>query len=155
MLQKLINFVGYLLNAVSSFTETPQKIIYCITVCHDEQDCYKHVPYSPLTLCILGNFSYSSCRLPTFFKKFFSGTLSECQTVWIQIRTDIMSVLIWVQLFAKIISRQQKSPLTRKKLKALISEHRALFWLWFKHQLFYLHASTVALIRYDMDSSCR
>ena len=31
-----------------------------------------------------------------------SGTLSECQTVWIQIRTDFLS-----KLFAKVISRLQ------------------------------------------------
>ena len=31
------------------------------------------------------------------FKKIISGTLSEWQTVWIQIRTDILSVLISVQ----------------------------------------------------------
>ena len=28
-------------------------------------------------------------------------TLSECQTVWIQIRADILSVLIWVQTVFK------------------------------------------------------
>ena len=31
-----------------------------------------------------------------FFIKILSGALSECQTVRIQIRTDILSVLIWV-----------------------------------------------------------
>ena len=36
----------------------------------------------------------------TFSKK-KSVTLSECQTVWIQIRTDILSVLIWVQTVCK------------------------------------------------------
>ena len=54
-----------------------------------------------LVLCTLGNFSCFPCLLLTFFIFFFqkdlSGTLSECQTVWIQIRTDIMSILIWVQ----------------------------------------------------------
>ena len=44
-------------------------------------------------LCMLGNFS-GFCGLLTFFKisffqKNISGTLSECQTVWIQIRTDL------------------------------------------------------------------
>ena len=52
-----------------------------------------------LTHCMLGNFSCFRCRLPTFFKinffkKILSGTLSECQMLWIQITTDI---LIWVQ----------------------------------------------------------
>ena len=50
---------------------------------------------------MLGNLSRLCCCLLAFFKinflkKNISGTLSECQTVWIQIRTDRMSVLIWV-----------------------------------------------------------
>ena len=49
------------------------------------------------TLCMLGNFSCFLCRLLTFFQsqlfqKILSGTLSGCQTVWTQIRTDILSV---------------------------------------------------------------
>ena len=31
------------------------------------------------------------------FSKILSGIQSECQTDWIQIRTDILSGLIWVQ----------------------------------------------------------
>ena len=31
------------------------------------------------------------------FQNILSGTLSECKMVWIQIRTDILSGLIWVQ----------------------------------------------------------
>ena len=59
-----------------------------------------------LTLCMLGNFSCFCCRLLTFFKmnffeKILSGTLSECQTFTIQIRTDRKSVLIWVQTVCK------------------------------------------------------
>ena len=34
-------------------------------------------------------------------QKIISGTLSECQTVWIQIRTVVLSVLIWVQTVCK------------------------------------------------------
>ena len=37
-----------------------------------------------------------------FLKKILSGTLPECQTVWIQIRTDRMSILIWVQTVGKV-----------------------------------------------------
>ena len=33
----------------------------------------------------------------TFQKKKISETLAEHQTVWIQVRTDVLSVLIWVQ----------------------------------------------------------
>ena len=42
----------------------------------------------------------------------FSGILSKCQTVWIQIKPDILSCLIWVQLICKgyqrptLVSRQ-------------------------------------------------
>ena len=35
------------------------------------------------------------------FQKLRSGTLSECQTVWIQIRTDVLLVLIRVQTVCK------------------------------------------------------
>ena len=45
-----------------------------------------------------------------FKKKVLSGTLSESQMVWIQIRTNILSFLIWDQTAAimqfKVISRQ-------------------------------------------------
>ena len=58
-----------------------------------------------LTLGILGNFPCFSCRLPTsfkinFFKKFFQEHY-QCQTVWIRVRNDILSVLIWVQTVCK------------------------------------------------------
>ena len=46
-------------------------------------------------LCMLGNFS---CF---FSQNIISGTLIECQTVWIEIRTDIVSVLIRVQTVCK------------------------------------------------------
>ena len=42
----------------------------------------------------------------------FSGIPSKCQTVWIQIKPDILSCLIWVQLICKgyqrptLVSRQ-------------------------------------------------
>ena len=48
-----------------------------------------------------------------FFGKIHSGTPSECQTVWIQIRTDTVSALIWVQTVCK---GDKKSPLTWKEL---------------------------------------
>ena len=37
------------------------------------------------------------------FSKNISGTL-ECQKVWIQIKTDVPSVLIWVQTICKDLS---------------------------------------------------
>ena len=35
------------------------------------------------------------------FQKIILETLSECQTVWIQIRPDILSSLIWIQTICK------------------------------------------------------
>ena len=59
-----------------------------------------------LYICMLGNCSCSYFRQLTFFKiKFLKinhpGPPSECQTVWIQIKTDILLVFIWVQTVCK------------------------------------------------------
>ena len=57
-----------------------------------------------------GNFSCFYHLLTFFyvtFSKILSEPLSESQTVWIQIRTDFLSVLIWVQTVCK--SYQQTS----------------------------------------------
>ena len=59
-----------------------------------------------LSICMLGNCSCFYFRLLTFFKiKFLKinhlGPSSECQTVWIQIKTAILLVFIWFKLFAK------------------------------------------------------
>ena len=65
------------------------------------------MPSSILTLCMLGNFAFLFCLWIFFFLKiiFFknnlSGIPSECQTVRIQIRPDILSGLIWVQTVCK------------------------------------------------------
>ena len=53
---------------------------------------------------MLDNFSGFCCRLLFFkinFVKILSRTLSECQMFWIQMRTDVLSVLIWVQTVFK------------------------------------------------------
>ena len=46
----------------------------------------------------------------TFSKISFTNTIrdSECQTVWIQIRTNIMLVLIWVQTVCKVYQQTTK-----------------------------------------------
>ena len=71
-----------------------------------------------ITLCMLGNFSCVYCHLLTSkltFEKKKSGTLLECQMVWIQIRTGILWVLIWVlslgkgyQQTTKVTARRQR-----------------------------------------------
>ena len=60
------------------------------------------LPLMEIILCMLGNFTFLFYRLLiffkiNFFKKFLSGIPSDCQTVWNQIRPDIMSGLIWSQ----------------------------------------------------------
>ena len=58
-----------------------------------------------LTLCMLGIFmlllSSTIFFKVNFFQMLLSGTLSECQLVLIQIKTDVLSVLIWVQIVFK------------------------------------------------------
>ena len=49
------------------------------------------------------------------FQKIISGTLSECQRVWIQIRTDILSVLIWIQTVCNSYQQMIKVALARKE----------------------------------------
>ena len=66
-----------------------------------------------LSICMLGNCSCFYFRSLTFFKiKFLKinhpGPPSECQTVWIQIKTDIPLVFIWVQTVCKRLSTATK-----------------------------------------------
>ena len=70
---------------------------------------------------ILVNFSCLRCCLLTFLKVTFSkknlsGTLSECLTALIQIRTDVMSILIWVETVCK--SYQQMTIVMASKERA-------------------------------------
>ena len=61
---------------------------------------------TPLTLCLLGNFSYFFvvCLYVQnqLFQKILLGIPSVCQTVWNQISPDKMSGLIWVQTVCKV-----------------------------------------------------
>ena len=47
--------------------------------------------------------------LINFFQRFLSRTLSECQTVWIHISTDVLSALIWIQYYLQRLSAYTKS----------------------------------------------
>ena len=71
-----------------------------------------------LTLCILGNFACLFLSSANFFqnqpfRKILSGLPSGCQTVWIQIRPDILSGLIWVQT---VFKGYQQTTLVSKEL---------------------------------------
>ena len=75
----------------------------------------------PIILTLLtGSFCmlYVVCCLflNQLFQKILSGTQSECQTVWIQIRSDILSGLVWVYTVCKDMSRQQNLQLAGKGL---------------------------------------
>ena len=63
-----------------------------------------------LAFCLLGDFAYFLLSADIFqnqlFQKILSGIPSECQTVWIQIRTDRKSVLIWVQACLQMLQKQ-------------------------------------------------
>ena len=80
-----------------------------------------------IQLCMLGNFHSFKfcCRLLTFFKinfkKNLSGKLSVCQMVWIQIRTDVVSVLIWVQTVCKGYEQMTKVAASKEGASALIT----------------------------------
>ena len=82
-----------------------------------------------LPLCILGNFSCFCCRLLTFFQNYlfqkkFSGTPLECQTVWIQIRTDVVSVLIWIQTVCKDYKQTAKVAACKERVNILLYRSR-------------------------------
>ena len=66
-----------------------------------------------LSICMLGNCSCFFFRPLTFFKiKFLKinhpGPPSECQTVWIQIKTDILWSSSGLKLFAKCYCQTTK-----------------------------------------------
>ena len=54
-----------------------------------------------------------------FFQKILSGILSECQTVWIQIRADILSALIWVQTVCKGYQQTTKVATSEERVNPL------------------------------------
>ena len=67
---------------------------------------------------MLGSFIHFFCRRLIFFqnklfKKIISRTLSECLTLWIRIRTGVMSVMIWVQTACKGYQKRQRKKLER------------------------------------------
>ena len=66
----------------------------------------KMLTHDYLFVCMLSSFSCFCCRLLPFlkiifFKKFFQERYHSVKIVWIQVRSDIQSVLIWVQTVSK------------------------------------------------------
>ena len=56
-----------------------------------------------------------------FFKKYLSGIPSECQIIWIQIRPDILSGLIWIQTVCKGYQQTTKVATSWKELIVIYS----------------------------------
>ena len=63
---------------------------------------------------MLGNFAF----LSSDFSIFFSGMPSECQTVWMQIRLNVLSGLIWVQTV--YIDYQQTTLVGKELIKMIV-----------------------------------
>ena len=63
-------------------------------------------------------------RLMIFFfqnqqvQNIISGKLLQCQTVWIQIRADVLSFLIWVQTVCKGYQQTAKVTISKKIVEA-------------------------------------
>ena len=89
-----------IINVVSS-VEIEQIYLISITSLHAEQ-CFM--------LMLL------PADLKTIYKKNLSGTLSECQKVWIQIRADILLVLIWVQTVYKGYQQTTKVSASKERV---------------------------------------
>ena len=51
----------------------------------------------------------------TFFWETLAGT--RCQKIWIQIRTNILSVLIWVQTVRKSYQQMEKVVASKERVK--------------------------------------
>ena len=68
---------------------------------------------------MLGNLSSADFFENELFQKNLSGTLSECQTVWIQIRTDTLSVLIWVQTVCKGYQQTTNVAASEERVKGI------------------------------------
>ena len=89
----------------------------------------EHVSKEKLNLCMLGSLScfFVVCWFfqNQLFQKVTSGLPSECQTVWTQIRPDILSGLIWVQTVCK---GYQQTTQVGKELKEKLKEN-IIIWL--------------------------
>ena len=74
------------------------------------------------------------------FSKILSGTLSECQTVRIQIRTDILSALIWVGNVCK--SYQQTTKVAARKERECLFQLREVYSYSLEKNIFEQEAYT-------------
>ena len=62
----------------------------------------------------------ADCFQNLLIQKVLSGTLSECQTVWIQIRANILWVLIWVQAVCKGYQQKTKNAACKERVRGAL-----------------------------------
>ena len=86
----------------------------------NKQNIVGILPKKTLSICMLGNFSSFCCHLLAFKKNRNTIRVS----VWIQIRTDILSVIIWVQTVCK--GYQLKAATSKKRVNKHTSMLKAL-----------------------------
>ena len=79
---------------------------------------------------MLDNCSCFCCQLLNFKINFVFKTLPECQTVWTQIRTDMLLVLIWVQTVCKGFQQTAKVTTSKERIKGC-SFTLTFSWAWY------------------------
>ena len=78
------------------------------------------------------HYFFNSFHFACFFKKNLSGIPSEFQTVWIQIRPDILLGLIWVQTICKGYQQMTKVATSGERVKVPIMTAADInFYLFF------------------------
>ena len=68
-------------------------------------------------------FKKKNSKLTFYVQKYLSATLSECQTVWIQIMTDVLSLLIWDLTVCKGYQQTTQIGDSKKMFKAALLQH--------------------------------
>ena len=75
------------------------------------------------TCCLWNTIGVSNSLDPDQDRHSVSGTLSECQTVWIQIRTHILCVLSWVQTVCKSYRQMTIVAASEERVKVKKGKH--------------------------------
>ena len=84
-----------------------------------------------------------------FFQKIISGTLSGCQTVWIQIRASILSVPTCVQTVCNGYQQTATVATSKHRLRLFLSLFLNMFWLRGKKiNLTHLIGETQAVLKF-------
>ena len=77
-------------------------------------------------------------------QKILSGTLSMCQMIWLQIRINILMVLIWVQTVCKGYQQMTKAGTCKARVdmsEQLSSGATDLNFGWSLHSVYFVHVS--------------